>query len=284
MEELLPPLSWSTGWSQRNWPAWGQSRGRVAFFTGCVQDAFLPNVNRATVRILQHLGFEVDIPGGQTCCGAAHAHSRDPEKALELAKRNIDAFLARDYVAVICNAGGCCAMLKDEYPRLFDRDSHYQARSRAFSAKVRDIHDFAVEQGFEPSESVELTVTYAESCHLRNVLRVTVPPRELLRKTPGLRYVPLRGDHCCGSAGIYNLVHPEMADELLRLKVKSIAESGADVVAVSNTGCHLHLQRGIRNAGLKCQVMHTAEILSIACHPEARPPADSASRPGREKI
>jgi len=266
MEELLPPLKWNAGWPERHWPAKGPSRGRVAFFTGCIQDAFLPEVNRATIELLQRLGFEVDIPRGQTCCGAAHLHTGDPDIALVLARQNIDSFSRPEYMAVISNAGGCGAMLKDEYPRLLSEDPNYRERAGAFARKVKDVHEFVVEQGgYEPDRRVQLTATYAESCHLRNVMRVTDPPRRLLRDTPGLEFVPLRGDYCCGSAGTYNLLHPEIAEQLLSLKVKSIAETGADVVAVSNTGCHLQLLRGVRNAGLNCRVVHTTEILNAAC-------------------
>lgn len=271
MEELLPPLTWRQGWKRRHWPAKGTSRGRVAFFTGCVQDAFLPGVNKATVELLQRLGFDVDIPESQTCCGAAHLHSGEPDTALALARKNIHCFSTDDYLAVITNAGGCGAMLKDEYPRLFDQDSDYQERARAFASKVKDIHAFIVEQGgYQPSQAVQLTATYSESCHLRNVLKVTDPPRRLLADTPGLNFVPLRGDYCCGSAGTYNLVHPEIADQLLSLKVQSIAETGAELVAVSNAGCHLQLLRGVRNAGLKCRVVHTTEILNAACGGESK--------------
>ncbi len=270
MEELLPPLHWKSGWRQRHWPAAGRPRGRVAFFTGCVQDAFLPEVNRATVQLLQRLGFDVDIPADQTCCGAAHIHSGELETALVLARRNIDAFSRPEYLAVISNAGGCGAMLKDEYARLLEHDPVYRDKARAFSEKIKDIHEFAVEQGgYEPQRRVESTVTYAESCHLRNVMRVTDQPRQLLTDTPGVRFVPLRETYCCGSAGTYNLLHPEIADDLLSLKVKSIAETGADIVAVSNTGCHLQLLRGVRNAGLKCRVVHTTEILNAACAGES---------------
>lgn len=266
MEELLPHLGWNTGWRKRQWPAMGNPRGRVAFFTGCVQDAFLPEVNRATVQFLQRLGFEVHVPAGQTCCGAAHTHSGDSDAALGLARRNIEAFSRGEYLAIISNAGGCGTMLKHEYPRLLENDPIYGERARAFAQKVKDIHEFVVEQGgYEPRFPVGVTATYAESCHLRNVMRVTDPPRRLLRETPGLDFVPLGGDYCCGSAGTYNLLHPEIADELLSLKVKSIAETGADVVAVSNTGCHLQLIRGLRNAGLKTRVVHTIQILNTAC-------------------
>jgi glycolate oxidase iron-sulfur subunit len=231
-----------------------------------VQEAFLPHVNTASIELLQRLGLDVEIPSRQTCCGAAQIHSGDLKTARWLARQNVDAFQENDCLAVITNAGGCAATLAEEYSRLLEDDPGYRWKARRFSAKIKEIHQFVTELGtFSPSRPFDAVVAYSDSCHLRNVLRVTEPPRDLLRRIPGVRLAPLKGDYCCGSAGIYNLVQPETADRLLALKIRSIAESNADVVAVGNTGCHLQILRGVREAGLKCRVLHSVEILNLAC-------------------
>jgi glycolate oxidase iron-sulfur subunit len=265
MEQLLPPID--TGYIDYNEPAQpiGTRRGRVAFFTGCVQEAFLASVNRATVRVLQRNGYEVVAPPLQTCCGAAQAHTGDEALARELARRNIDAFTALDVDAIIVNAGGCGLSLK-EYAHLLRDDPDYSARARAFVASVQDVSEFLATHLVEPPQGhVRARVTYADSCHLRHGQKIVKPPRDLLKRIPGLQLVELRQpDRCCGSAGVYNIEHPDLAGAILESKLADIEATGAEIVVVSNTGCHMQLVAGVRNAGLKARVMHVVEVLDEA--------------------
>ncbi|GAB4424276.1 MAG: heterodisulfide reductase-related iron-sulfur binding cluster [Anaerolineae bacterium] len=264
MDDILPPLQIEFGGSAPA-PAIGPQRGRVAFFTGCVQDAFLSPVNAATVRVLQRNGFEVHFVPAQTCCGAAHAHSGEPELARELARRNIDAFLAGQFDAVLNNAGGCGLMLK-EYPHLLADDPAYAGRARQFAAAVQDITQFLADNlHTPPQKSLNLRVTYADSCHLRHGQKVVQPPRHLLRQIPGLALVELKQpDRCCGSAGVYNIAQPDTAALILDDKMADIAATGAQVVATSNTGCHMQLIAGVRRAGLNARVLHVVQLLDEA--------------------
>lgn len=266
LEAILPPITPAFGDYRRPAPAVGEKRGTVAFFYGCIQEAFLAQVNAASVRVLQRNGYEVHFPAGQTCCGAAQLHIGEEALARDLARRNIDAFLAGGYDAVISNAGGCGATLKDEYAGLFDDDPVYAARARQFGGQVQDISEFLAEHlNVRPTGVVRVRATYADSCHLRHGQKVVAQPRALLRLIPGLELAELRQpERCCGSAGVYNIVHSEVADQVLDAKLADIAATGADTVVISNTGCHMQLIAGVRRAGLKAQVRHVVELLDMS--------------------
>ncbi|MDH3745467.1 MAG: (Fe-S)-binding protein, partial [Acidobacteriota bacterium] len=226
---LLPPLRLRrTGYGQPA-PAHGERRGIVAFFHGCVQDAFLHQVNAATIRVLQRNGYEVHVPRSQTCCGAAALHLGEAKLARELAVRNVDAFTGR-YDFVINNAGGCGAALK-QYGDLL-RDTPVPETARSFSAKVRDISEFLGENLHSPPTGrIDGRATYADSCHLRHGQGVVEAPRELLWKIPGLDLVELSApDTCCGSAGVYNITQRETADRLLDVKMTDVASTHAEYV------------------------------------------------------
>ena len=265
MESLLPPLSLDYPDYSRPAPAIGERRGAVAFFHGCVQDAFFAGVNRASIRALQRNGFEVHFPTAQTCCGAAHSHTGELALARDLARRNLDAFDPDAYVAIINNAGGCGAALK-EYDHLLADDPLYADAARRFVAKVQDITEFLADNLHNPPAGpLNLRVTYADSCHLRHVQHVVQQPRDLLRAIPGLTLVELtHPDMCCGSAGVYNLLHPDMAGLVLDAKLDDIEHAAVDVIAVTNTGCHMQLIHGARKAGLGTRVMHVVELLDLA--------------------
>jgi len=262
MEALLPPLTTDFLDDGRPAPAYGVKRGNVAFFQGCVQDAFLARVNRATVRVLQRNGYEVHFPAAQTCCGAAALHVGEESLARELARRNVDAFSGQGYVAVVNNAGGCGAVLKD-YAHLLADDPTYAQPARRLSEQCVDISEFLAENLREaPTGRLDLSVTYADSCHLRHAQGVVAQPRRLLAMIPGLIIAELaRPDLCCGSAGTYNLSQPETADQILDAKMADIRASGAQVVVTTNTGCHMQLLAGMRKSGQDGEVVHLVELL-----------------------
>lgn len=270
MEGLLPPidLSWGRGAEPAN-----PSR-RVAFFAGCVQDALLSGVNLATVRVLERNGCRVLVPAGQTCCGAVHMHLGEVELAREMARRNVRAFISGevgDVEAIVVNAGGCGAHLKS-YDRLLADDPEYAAPARRFAGLVVDVGEFlAASPGRPPEGRLDLRVTYADSCHLRHAQGVVDAPRGLIRAIPGVEYRELEdAGRCCGSAGVYNITHPEIADRLLEAKVDDIARTGADVAVVTNTGCHLQIAAGLRRAGHPARVLHLVELMEMSYREEER--------------
>lgn len=264
MQRILPPIKPRYQPYSAAMPAIGQQRGRVAFLHGCIQEAFLASVNVASVRVLRRHGFEVHFPQTQTCCGAAQLHGGDLAMTKQLARQNIDACLAMDVDAIISNAGGCGLVLK-EYAQLLQDDPHYAARAASFVSKLRDISEFLVEQDNLIPGTLKARVTYVDSCHLRHGQHVIQQPRELLRAIDGLDFVELaHPDRCCGSAGIYNITHADTADSILRDKINEIIASNASIVAVSNTGCHMQILAGVREAGLPVEVLHIVEIMDRA--------------------
>ena len=262
MEALLPPLSTHYMNYRHVAPAIGPKLGTVAFFHGCVQEAFLCDVNKATIRVLQRNGYEVHFPRRQTCCGEAPLHVGEDELARDLARRNVDAFSGDEYAAIINNAGGCGATLK-EYAHLLRDDPAYAAKVDRFVAKVKDISEFLAEHLNNPPQGeVRVLATYADSCHLRHAQKVVRQPRSLLQAIPGLELVELkRADQCCGSAGVYNITQTETANAVLDNKMADIATTGADTIVTTNTGCYMQLLYGVRRAGLKARVVHLVELL-----------------------
>ncbi len=262
-EALLPPWPFTlpTRGSVRSEPP--GTRGRIGLFVGCIQEAFLGRVNQATVRVLEHNGYEVVIPRNQTCCGGLHTHRGERELAAELAKQNIAAFIEADVEAIVVNAGGCGAAL-EEYPELLNGSDRQQAEE--FRDCLRDVSEFLMERGVAlPEGRLPIRATYADSCHLRNIQGIVQPPRDLIRSIPCLEYRELdHPDQCCGSAGIYNILQPDISRQLLEAKVTDIAATGADVVVVANPGCHMQIASGIRQAGLDIRVLHLVELLDEA--------------------
>jgi len=262
MEALLPPLSLRYPNYSKPAPALGEKRGVVAFLYGCVQDAFLTDVNTATVRVLQRNGYEVHFPQLQTCCGAAALHIGEEHLARDLAKQNIDAFGGQAYAAIITNAGGCGATLK-EYDHLLADDPAYAAKARQFVAKLKDINEFLADHlHTPPTGKLNLRVTYVDSCHLRHAQKVVRQPRQLLKAIPGVTLIDLqKPDMCCGSAGVYNIMQAETAEQVLDAKMTDVAGTGANVIVTTNTGCHMQILRGVREKGLNAEVVHFVELL-----------------------
>jgi glycolate oxidase iron-sulfur subunit len=263
MQAMLPALSRPGPRLPEVLPPIGPKRARVALFLGCVADAMYPETNAATARVLQHNGCEVVVPRGQACCGAIHYHSGSEGPALEFARRNIEAFNPDDFDAIIVNAAGCGAMLKD-YAHLLPAAEH-DAAAR-FVAKVRDISEFLVGLGpVPPTHPVPLKVTYHDACHLCHGQQIRGQPRALLQMIPGLELVPLEeSEICCGAAGTYNLTQPEMSERLGRRKMDHIAATGAQVVAIGNVGCILQIARKVKERGSPLQVVHPVDLLDRA--------------------
>ena len=265
MEGMLPPLKTQYRDYRFPAPAIGEKHGVVAFFYGCVQEAFLAEVNEATIRVLQHNGYEVRFPRLQTCCGAAAMHLGEKNQAVHQARQNIDAFLAAgsgEVLAIINNAGGCGATLK-EYPHLLQDDPDYAQKARQFAASVQDISQFLAEHlNTPPSGEVHRRVTYSDSCHLRHAQKVVRQPRQLLRMIPGLELIELaKPDRCCGSAGVYNITQWETAQAVLAEKMADIHQTGADTVVATNTGCYLQLVYGAAQHQNQLQVVHLVNLL-----------------------
>ncbi len=268
MEQLLPRMSRSfvkaDGRSLAPL-AKTTSTKRVALLTGCVQSIAFAEVHDATVHTLRVNGCEVVMPQGQECCGALHAHGGDLVRAKELARRNIDALEAVKPDYVVVNAAGCSHHVK-EYAHLLHDDPEYGARAEHFVSISRDITELLAELGPKAAQTpLPWRVTYQEPCHLAHGQKVTEQPRQILAAIPGLTFVEMaESSMCCGSAGTYNILQPELAQQLLDRKLDNSAATQAEVVLSANTGCMIQMRAGIAQRGMNARVMHVVEVLDAA--------------------
>ena len=257
MDALLPRVLPGASSLPELIPARGRARGRAALLTGCVQRFFFPEINLATARLLSAAGWEVVVPRGQGCCGALHLHAGRLDEFRAMA-RSLMAALGRDVDIVVTNAAGCGSALKEYGHWLGDEEAE------RFAGLVKDISEVLVDADLPLGELRE-TVTYHDACHLAHGQKVRAQPRELLRRIPGVTLVELTdSDLCCGSAGVYNLLEPEMAAELGRRKLERIRETGARIVAAGNPGCIMQISQQALEAGLALEVMHPVTLLSRA--------------------
>jgi len=248
-------------------PAARERKYRVALLTGCAQDIMFSDVNRDTAEVLACNGCDVVTPPQQHCCGSLHAHNGELAQARDLARRNIDQFPPDRFDAIISNAGGCGSHLR-HYGTLLAGEPAYAARARQWDAKLKDIHEWLVQIGLQPPPPLDAppqTVTYHESCHLAHGQKVTTQPRQVLLAIPNLKLVELpESNWCCGSAGIYNVIQPEMAGQLLERKLNHIVSTKAPIVATANPGCLAHMINGIHRRGMKVRLVHPVTLLAEA--------------------
>ncbi len=267
LEKLAPDAELPTFFKQygKVFPAEGGRRYRVAFLGGCIANISFARLNEATVRVLQKNGCEVTVPGDQTCCGALHVHAGLREPARALARQNIDALLKGSYDAIITNAAGCGSTLK-EYHELLEHDPDYRMRAHEFVGKVKDVTEFLAEMELNTSmRTLDVTVTYQDSCHLAHGQKIKTAPRQLLNSIPGLRFREMpSADICCGSAGIYNVVENEMSMAVLEKKMVNVNRTKAEVIATANPGCMLQLRAGASLHGNGQRVVHVVELLDEA--------------------
>ncbi len=268
MESILPRLSLRKALRDDlpdEIPAQGDRRYRVGMILGCVQRLFFTPVNEATARVLSANGCEVVIPKSQGCCAALPAHQGQSEQAQELARQMIDTFAAAEVDYVIINAAGCGHTLK-EYAHILKDDPVYADKAREFVAKVRDAQEFLAEVGLtaelSPLAEEDLPVVYQDACHLLHGQKISLQPRQLLRQIPGVTLrEPLDAALCCGSAGVYNMLQPEVADELGQQKAENLANTGAKLIASPNPGCSLQILKHLRAQGQAMPLLHPLELL-----------------------
>jgi len=237
----------------------GKPKKRVAFFAGCVMDQFMGDIHRATIKVLQAHGVEVLTVKGQVCCGALMVHAGDAEIARKLALKNMEIFHGLGVDAIVNNSAGCGAQLKDYHHLLHGNpDVHH------FTSLIKDVSQVLYElQPVRPLKPLEKTLCYDEPCHLLHAQKISVQPKAIIQRIPGLKWVPLPdAEFCCGAAGIYNLTQPEMAGKILARKIEAIKGTGAELVTTGNPGCLMQIRNGCKAAGLTCTVLHPMELLA----------------------
>jgi glycolate oxidase iron-sulfur subunit len=243
----------------------GQRRAKVAFFGGCVAQVTFSTLNEATIRVLTANGCEVVVPREQVCCGALASHAGAREAARELARRNLNAFAADEFDAILTNAAGCGSTLK-EYSHLFSPDEPEYQAAKEFESRVRDVTEFLATLGMvAPLKPTPSRVTYQDSCHLLHGQKVREAPRNLIRAIPQVELVELPySDICCGSAGVYNITQTEASLELLAEKMKYAASTQAKTIVTANPGCLLQMRAGAELHKTGQQVLHVMELLDRA--------------------
>ncbi|BAY99060.1 glycolate oxidase subunit (Fe-S) protein [Tolypothrix tenuis PCC 7101] len=274
MESILPEITLKT--FQSNLPtvirAKGEKRYRVGVILGCVQRLFFSPVNEATVRVLTANGCEVVIPQSQGCCAALPEHQGQTEQAKALARQMIDSFANTDVDFVIINAAGCGHTLK-EYGHILADDPEYREKAQAFAAKVKDAQEFLATVGLTakllPITDKPVNLVYQDACHLLHGQKISVQPRQLLRQIPGVKLSePLDAALCCGSAGVYNMLQPEVAEELGQQKVQNLLNTGAELIASANPGCTLQITKHLQLQGKNISVIHPMELLDYSIRGE----------------
>jgi glycolate oxidase iron-sulfur subunit len=265
LESMMPPISKSfmhagvDSWSPEN------KRDSVMLFNGCVMSTVFADTNRATGRVLAHNGASVTVPAKQQCCGALQVHSGQMAEARVLAKTNIAAFESSGAEKIVVNAAGCGAALK-EYGFLLKDDSEFAERAHAFSERIVDVTEYL--GGIDlipPSKEVKRRVTYQEPCHLAHAQRITEQPRKLLASISGVELIEMRESSlCCGSAGIYNIIRREMANELGDRKVENAIATDAEEVITANPGCAMQLRASLLRNGSEMKVRHIVDLLDEA--------------------
>lgn len=240
----------------------GESKHKVAMLTGCVMDVFFSDINESTINVLTRNGNDVSIPKNQTCCGALHVHAGDREMGRKLAKQNIEAFENEE--KVIVNAAGCGCMMK-EYSELFRDEPEWKERAEAFEEKIVDISKYLHDTGYEkPKAMMNTRITYHDACHLAHGQGIRKEPREILLDIPGIEMVQMpNADRCCGSAGIYNITNPEMADAVLKSKMENVPED-VEMISMGNPGCMMQMALGVQKYGRNQKIVHTVQLLDWA--------------------
>lgn len=290
MLALSPPVTWRGLFARfpEVTSAVGTERLSVSMLIGCVQRLSFDGVNRATARVLAAEGCRVGAPAAQGCCGALPLHAGHLEQARTLARHNIAVFEAAGGERIVVNAAGCGSAMK-EYAELFHGDAEWEARAKAFSAKVRDVSEVMAELGppRAPRHPIAVRVAYHDACHLAHGQGVRAEPRAMLQTIPGLALVsPAEAEICCGSAGIYNLVQPEPAAQLGARKARQLADLSPDMIATANPGCILQIAAAARRLGHDWPIVHPIELLDASIQGvDPRPrrsasPADAKARAG----
>ncbi len=241
----------------------GSETADAAVFQGCIMEGLFAHVNAATERTLRANGFSITEIPRQGCCGALHAHAGQHDQAVTLARGNVLAFSHRPDTTVVVNSAGCGAILKD-YGRLLAGDK-LENEAKRFAARVKDVSEVLAAAGPRTGAPLELTVAVDPPCHLQHAQGVTDAPLTVLAGVPGLKCrSPAEAAHCCGSAGVYSLVEPELSRKVLARKLENLDEISPDVIATGNPGCIMQLGAGVLASGRGCPVLHPVELLDLS--------------------
>lgn len=264
LPEIPPHKAFNSGMS------FGDPSGeRVALMTGCVMDVFFNPIHWATIQVLTANGYYVTVPE-QTCCGALAHHAGETDITQDLARKNVVGLMRQPVDWIVLNSAGCGSTVK-HYDQILANDSVYGEKAKVFSEKVIDVSELLSKKPLAPfpKNLAPQAVCYHAACHLHHVQGVQSKTQELLAQIPNLSLVPLQEyDACCGSAGIYNIEHPELADEILAIKTQHLKTAvdthGAQTVVTGNPGCLMQISKGLQQADIPMTIKHPIEVLAEA--------------------
>jgi len=262
------------GPTKRVYRAQGEARLRVGLLSGCVMPLMQGSTMAATVRVLTRNGCDVVVPVGQGCCGALNIHAGDLEAGRSMARRNIDIFLNADLDHIVVASAGCSAAMR-EYHELLENDPDYGEKAYRFKELVVDVTALLASLPVDPPKAaLNRKITYQDPCHLVHAQRISSEPRAVLAAIPGLELVEMeQSTMCCGGAGIYSLVQPELAEKILVRKMGYVAATGAEQVVTANPGCMVQLEQGLRAMGNRSKVVHVVDLLDEAYRAEDSTPS-----------
>ncbi len=267
VDKLSPEVSktFSSNIFQERIKPKGEIKYKIAFLTGCLMDVMFAEINKDTVDVLTLCNCEVINPKNQVCCGSLHAHNGDIETAIKLAKKNVDEFGKFDYDFLVSNSAGCGAFMK-EYGHVLQNDFNYSEKAKLFSEKVKDITEFLSDILPEITfHNVEGSFTYHDACHLAHTQKVTNQPRKVLNSIPGIELNNLEeSTWCCGSAGIYNIVHYDDSMKMLERKMENIRKTNSSTVLTGNPGCISQIKYGAKKFNVNVEVFHPVTIIKRA--------------------
>ena len=239
-------------------------KGSAVLLRGCVMNGLFAETNRATERTLRVNGYAMHAAPSARCCGALHAHAGDLEGARDLARANIAAFEKTTADFIVTNAAGCGAMMK-EYGHLLAKDTAWSERAERVASRVKDVTELLAASGPRIAGPLHVKVTYDAPCHLLHAQRVAAAPLQVLSAIEGLELIPIAGaEQCCGSAGIYNLLEPEVSAKVLDPKLNEILFAGTDLVVTGNPGCLMQIGAGLYKIGRGTKAVHPVDLLDEA--------------------
>lgn len=267
MESITPKVELPLKRNSDVKPAEARPKFKIGYFPGCVMDTFFANINDAAIKLLELGGCEVVTIKEQGCCGALQQHAGEKDLAISLAKKNIEAFEKYDFDYIVNSIGGCGAALV-EYHHYFDGADPWYKRAKTFAGKNKDITVLLSQLELPFTKKIDKKVSYQPSCHLTNVQHVVDEPLNMLKSIPGVTYIPIEEkDMCCGSAGIYNIIHPKESMLILDQKMDKVRKITPEIIVTTNPGCHLQMLVGIQREGLqdKIEVVHLVQLIAEAC-------------------
>jgi glycolate oxidase iron-sulfur subunit len=246
----------------------GERRGRVVLLQGCAQQVLAPEINAAAISVLTRHGIEVLLAAGEQCCGSLTHHLGQDDVALKSARANIDVWVREadrsSLDAILVTTSGCGTTIKD-YGYLLRENKAYAAKAARISALARDVSEFIAQLELSfPTRRSEIVVAYHSACSLQHGQKITTVPKELLFKS-GFVVKDIPESHlCCGSAGTYNILQPQLAGKLRDRKISNIESVQPDVIAAGNIGCLVQIEQGLRERGGAVPVLHTIELVDWA--------------------